>query len=211
MLLIKEKLSKSKSVCICLRCTAEYVCGHHDALKSRLGDLCSACKGVITNMKDFTQSEVLQVFRYNKHTGDLTNIHKATARVEGALSTYRHNEGYLTVNVGKKEYLAHRMIWFMEMGVWPKQVDHINHNRSDNRWINLREVIHRDNHTNMSLKSNNTSGVNGVRVLPSKRYCAYIMVQGKQIPLGTYDTLEEAKSARENADRKYGFHVNHGS
>lgn len=65
--------------------------------------------------------------------------------------------------------------------------------------------------TNMSLKCNNSSGVNGVRILPSRRFNSHIMVQGKQISLGTYNTLEEAESARKQADQLYGFHSNHGS
>jgi hypothetical protein len=92
----------------------------------------------------------------------------------------------------------------------PTQIDHINHIRDDNRWVNLRNVIHRANQLNTSLSSNNTSGFNGVRILPSGRYSAFIMVQRKQISLGTYDTLEEAIAARQAANSKYGFHVNHG-
>jgi hypothetical protein len=63
----------------------------------------------------------------------------------------------------------------------------------------------------MSLKCNNSSGVNGVRILPSGKFNSHIMVQGKQISLGTYNTLEEAASARKQADQLYDFHPNHGS
>ena len=63
---------------------------------------------------------------------------------------------------------------------------------------------------NMSKKRNNTSGHTGVRVLPSGKYYAYIMVNRKQIPLGSYDLLDVAIKARKDAEIKYGFHVNHG-
>lgn len=98
----------------------------------------------------------------------------------------------------------------METGETPNQVDHINHIRNDNRWSNLRNVTSRQNQMNMSLSSNTSSKVNGVRILPSGRFQAHITVNRKQISLGTYDTLEEAMLARKQADATYGFHVNHG-
>ncbi len=211
MLQIKIKISKFKAECICSRCTSDYECNFYDAKKSRVGDLCDACKDIITNMKNFTQNDLLNVFSYNKLTGEIR--HKLNTRrcVKGALATYKHNEGYLQLTIGSKEYLAHRVIWFIKTGQWPDQIDHQDHNRSNNVWTNLSDVVHQKNQMNMSLKSNNSSGVNGVRILPSQRYCAFIMVQGKQISLGTYDTLDEAKSARQSADIEYGFHINHGS
>ena len=211
MLQIKTKISQFKAVCICSRCSSDYECNFYDAKKSRVGNLCDNCKDVITNMKHLTQSDLLNVFDYNEQTGEI--YHKLNTRrcVKGALATYKHIEGYLQITIGGKEYLAHRVIWFMKTGLWPNQIDHQDHNRSNNIWTNLSDIVHRKNQMNMSLKCNNSSGVNGVRILPSQRFCAFIMVRGKQISLGTYDTLDEAKSARESADIKYDFHPNHGS
>lgn len=211
MLQIKTKISKFKAECICSRCQSIYECNFYDAKKSRIGDLCDTCKDTILNMKNFTQSGLLSVFNYNEQTGEITHNLNTRRCIRGALATHKHTEGYLQLTIGGKDYLAHRVIWFMKTGIWPDQIDHQDHDRSNNIWTNLSDVIHRKNQMNMSLKSNNSSGVNGVRILPSKRYCAFIMVQGKQISLGTYDTLDEAKSARQSADIKYGFHSNHGS
>jgi hypothetical protein len=39
--------------------------------------------------------------------------------------------------------LAHRVAWFYITRRWPAdQIDHANHNKADNRFINLREVSH---------------------------------------------------------------------
>lgn len=211
MLQIKTKLSKFRALCECVRCSQDYECNFYDAKKSRVGHLCDDCKDIITKMKTFTQNDLLSVFQYYEYTGELTHKLDTRRSSKASLAVYPHNEGYFQVTIGGKEYLAHRVIWFMKTGNWPSQVDHINHDRTDNRWCNLREVKHRQNQTNMSLKCNNSSGVNGVRILPSGRFNSHIMVQGKQISLGTYNTLKEAASARKQADQLYDFHPNHGS
>ena len=41
-------------------------------------------------------------------------------------------------------------------------IDHINHNKTDNRLENLRWVSQRDNNRNMSMSIKNTSGIQGV-------------------------------------------------
>ena len=54
------------------------------------------------------------------------------------------------------------------------------------------------------LRKNNKSGVTGVYWLKfPKRYRAVIYVQGKNISLGCYKKLEDAKKARKLAEEKY--------
>ena len=206
-----KKLTKDKALCECIRCHKHYVCYLHDARKSKIGNQCKECKSKMQSLVDPTKEDLSELFTYNQHTGELTHNWNTVHNSTGDLATYEHSGGYLSVYVGRKELLAHRLIWKMMTGNWPThQLDHINHCRSDNRWVNLREVVSRDNQLNTGKKKNNSSGVNGVRILPSGRFCAFIMVNRKQISLGTFDTLEEATSARANADKFYGFHHNHG-
>ena len=88
-------------------------------------------------------------------------------------------------------------------------VDHINHDQTDNRKENLRLCSAWENSMNTSLSKNNTSGVNGVSQMKDGRYRAYINFNHKQIPLGCYDTLQEAKDARHQASIKlYGEFAN---
>lgn len=111
-----------------------------------------------------------------------------------------------------ERYLAHRVAWALYHGEWPKgQIDHINHNRTDNRITNLRVVTNAKNMQNLGINSRNTSGVTGVH--KDKRYgvwYAKITVNGKTIHLGTFKTKKEAVAARRAAEVKYGFHRNHG-
>jgi hypothetical protein len=98
----------------------------------------------------------------------------------------------------------------MMTGEKPEQIDHINGDKTDNRWQNLRNVSNRENCKNAAIGTNNTTGALGVWITRNGTYQADISVDGKKHYLGIYKTLEEAKSARKAAENKYGFHENHG-
>lgn len=120
--------------------------------------------------------------------------------------------GYGQVRIDRQIYKEHRLVWFYFTGEWPNgQIDHINHDRRDNRFENLRVVDNYENHLNRPMLRNNTSGVMGVSF--NKRlqdYEAYITVNGKRMRLGRFRSLEDAAMARAEANKKFGFHENHG-
>ena len=209
---IRQMVSKHRAVCSCGQCGKDYVCDIYSAFKSRVGHICDECKTQVVSLTEVTQQSLLSVFVYNEYTGDLIYKNDSISGLQNTIAGYQHSQGYWSVSIGKDEYLVHRVVWMMKTGKWPVQIDHKNHNRMDNRWANLRELKQsRENQLNMGIRKNNSSGVQGVRVLPSGKFCAYIMVNRKQISLGSYETIEEATSARKNAEVRYGFHVNHGS
>lgn len=121
------------------------------------------------------------------------------------------NWGYIKVQALGRYYKAHHLVWLIERGVWAVELDHINGLRSDNRIENLREVSRQENMRNKRLTQGSASGVMGVvwnKAL--KKWRAVITVSRKNIYLGYFDDLESAVKAREEANRKYGFHENHG-
>lgn len=86
--------------------------------------------------------------------------------------------------------LLHRFLVDASPG---EEVDHINGDRMDNRAENLRVCSHQENSQNTRIPSHNTSGFKGVcRSSNGKRWRAYIVMDGKQSHLGTFDTPEEA-------------------
>lgn len=121
--------------------------------------------------------------------------------------------GYPSGSILGKTYLAHRVIWAMETGEWPKyQIDHINHDRADNRMSNLRDVTAQENFRNLSMFSNNTSGTTGVYWNKQyKKWHATIRRMGSTENLGLFSDIDEAIEARKMADKRYGFHENHGA
>jgi hypothetical protein len=82
-------------------------------------------------------------------------------------------------------------------------VDHKNRNTLDCRRSNLRLATNEQNHANIKLPENNTSGVKGVYIKLDGKYQARIRVNKKLITLGTFDTIEEAAAARREAAQKY--------
>ena len=82
-------------------------------------------------------------------------------------------------------------------------VDHINHNRLDNRISNLRICTRQENCMN-SGKRYNSSGVTGVTWAQNRnRWHARIVINGKQKHLGYFKTKEEAIEARRQAEIEY--------
>ena len=128
-----------------------------------------------------------------------------------ALNTDRGN-GYMFGLIFGEQHSAHRVIWAMVTGDWPTlSVDHINGKKTDNRWRNLRLATILEQSQNKALNRLNRFGTPGVfREADSKRYRARITVSGKRMNLGTFDTIEDAAFARKAAERRYGFHPNHG-
>ena len=76
-------------------------------------------------------------------------------------------------------------------------VDHINRDRTDNRWCNLRVVEGRVNRHNRG-QTGGRQLPTGVRVTSSGKYQARIRVDGKLLSLGSYGDLESAVKAYED-------------
>lgn len=126
--------------------------------------------------------------------------------------TSNNGNGYRMGRLDYRAHLAHRVIWAMHHGAWPDgQIDHIDHDRMNNRIPNLRVVQHQENHRNTSHRKNNTSGVMGVSWYKAgDKWTAYIMVGGAKQHLGYFDNFDDAVAARKAAEARYGFHRNHG-
>lgn len=96
----------------------------------------------------------------------------------------------------------HRLI--MGVNQHEIQVDHIKHNRYDNRKSQLRISDNKQNNRNKGLVKRNTTGVTGVYLQKdSGSWYAQIKVDYKIIHLGSFKTREEAIKARKEAEEKY--------
>ncbi len=103
--------------------------------------------------------------------------------------------------MGRRVY-AHRVIWALHHGEWPKLIDHTDGDLANNRIENLRNVDQTTNMRNACLPSDNKSGAIGVRLMKDGRY----KVQVTSI----FSSFEEAKAASHAARAAMGFHPGHG-
>lgn len=123
----------------------------------------------------------------------------------GSIAGTRTNNGYVSIVVCGQRFLAHRLAWLWMTGDWPKgEIDHINGNRSDNRFCNLREATRSQQGANGGKRITNSSGVVGVHFDRSRaKFASRIGVNNKTINLGRFATLREAAAARETAEKKF--------
>lgn len=84
------------------------------------------------------------------------------------------------------------------------QVDHINHNKLDNRRCNLRIVNNQQNHFNRPINKNNKSGCKGVYYNKQcKKWCCQITLNGKIIYSKLFNTFDEAVEQRKILESLY--------
>ena len=112
-----------------------------------------------------------------------------------------NGRGYVMCRINGKRISLHRFIMNCPENM---VVDHINHNKLDNRKCNLRICTQSQNTMNKRKQSNNTSEYTGVYWYKARsKWRVYITVNGKRIDLGYYDNLEEAIKVRKQAEKKY--------
>lgn len=160
-----------------------------------------------------TQARLKYLFDYDPEVGDFVRKVKVASNVKvGDIAGCSHNNGYISIGIDKKLYLAHRLAWLYMTGSFPKEMtDHINHIRHDNRFCNLREATNAQNARYSYPRKNNTSGRKGVSLL-RKKYVAEVKYNGKKVYLGLFDNIEEASAAYEaKAKELFGeFYLRNG-
>jgi hypothetical protein len=107
-----------------------------------------------------------------------------------------NGKGYLRFKIGNKKYYLHRVVYKMYHPEWDiediskdNQIDHKNHNREDNRIVNLRNVTDQENHFNRK----DVKGYCWDK--RDKKWVAKIRLNKKTISLGYYEKEEDARNA----------------
>jgi hypothetical protein len=110
-----------------------------------------------------------------------------------------------------KPHQAHRVAWAIHFGEWPKFIDHINGDKTDNRIENLRAVSFVENTRNRKRPTNNSSGHAGIYWhTKERRWVARIGDGAGRKRLGSFLNLDDAVAARRKAEVDLGYHPNHG-
>lgn len=149
---------------------------------------------------------------YDEYTGNfIWKVAKGGKRV-GDVAGSINDQGYCLIRLNKVIYRAHRLAWLVMTGCLPKgEIDHIDGDRSNNSWSNLRDVSRIENKRNQGRSTTNSSGHSGVMwYKASEKWHSQITVEGRSIHLGYYDDVNDAIKARKDAEKYYGFHSTHG-
>lgn len=111
-----------------------------------------------------SQEQLNELFDYNKTTGVLRwKIDKSPKARRGNMVGTYHNIGYMSTTINRKQYWLHRVIWKLVTGQDPEKcIDHINGNRADNSWSNLRQAEMWQNNSNRKTDKRNKHGLHGV-------------------------------------------------
>lgn len=105
--------------------------------------------------------------------------------------------GYKTSTILFKTCKAHRVIWAIQTGAWPNgDIDHIDRNKTNNTWSNLRAASRSENLANRKSKKDSSSTFLGVSWYErDKKWRAKISKNNCKKHLGYFDSEIEAAKA----------------
>jgi hypothetical protein len=164
-------------------------------------------------MRELPDTDLLRyLFQYEPDTGRLVwrnprarNIRPGT---EAGCVAEHGTKTYRVVNIAKKIYLAHRVIWAMTYGAIGRDeiIDHIDQDGLNNRLQNMRIAGRRLNAVNARIQARNTSGVKGVTWCKTReRWLVQFVLDGKTIYRKRFTCLDEAIQVRRDAEKRFGY------
>lgn len=161
-----------------------------------------------------TLEQLREKFEYNPITGDVFGINWGAAKKRKLLtsiSEYGYYRVLTVINGKQRALLLHRVAYELHTNelLGSAVIDHIDQNKLNNKFTNLRKVSRAENNRNLGKRHSNTSGVAGVYQLPSGSWRAQIRFNGKNHHIGCFATREEAALAKIKANSDFGFHPNH--
>jgi hypothetical protein len=157
-----------------------------------------------------------ECFEYDPVTGDLTwrrrplrhfakpgkptwlakrNQASWNQKYPGKLFGRINTDGARIGSINSVLYKAHRLIFKLETGIDPIEINHRDRDRANNRLDNLRNASQAQGNATASVRKHNKLGVKGVQQLPGGRYRAKMTINKKTIHLGVFATTEDAHRA----------------
>ncbi len=153
-----------------------------------------------------TAERLRELVHYDPETGVFTKRLRHSARWTAgrSLGWIQRRWGYRHIKLDGREYKAHRLAFLYMTGAWPAEgVDHINGQKADNRWANLRDADKSENGQNRVIANpKSTTGFLGAHLVSPGRWQARITLNRVVHYLGRYDSPEAAHAAYLKAKRE---------
>lgn len=151
-----------------------------------------------------TQERLRELVRYCPETGIFTHLESKGRKKAGTTAGSLRLDGYVYIMIDGHRTFAHRFAWLYMTGEWPvADIDHIDGNKSNNAFNNLRDVSRSVNAQNQKrAKISNKLGLLGVSQLPSGNFKAIIVLNGNRNYLGVFSNSDDAHYAYLKAKRK---------
>lgn len=113
---------------------------------------------------------------------------------------------YRQITIAGVTYCTHIVAWLLMTGEFPPsgyEVDHINRNQMDNRWLNFRLATHSQNKMNQVSRKGGAPVRGAYWDRDREKWCVRIVKGGRQYYVGRFDSLEGAREARRSAEIGY--------
>lgn len=153
------------------------------------------------SMNGLTQELANELFEYRDGVLYWKNPPKTGGMHVGDKAGGLNGKGRQYVKVQGKKYATHRIIFLMHHGYLPNIVDHKDNNKTNNKIENLREATLSENAQNAKLRKTSVTGVKGVGLYNGRpnRFLARIYVNKREMVIGVFDNICDAKMAIEKA------------
>jgi hypothetical protein len=150
------------------------------------------------------QNQLKELLRYDPDTGVFTWLKSYNNVVTGKPAKTKGRNGYIDIKIKGIRHYAHRLAWLYMTGKNPNNViDHIDRDKTNNSFSNLRDVSSKENTNNqVRPQANNKTGVRGV-IPYVNGYSSQISVNGKNIHLGVFRSIKDAEGAYLSAKEIY--------
>lgn len=147
--------------------------------------------------KGISFERIREMLHYCPETGALTwRISRGNQVYAGGTAGTTNAYGYRVVVLDGKFFMVHRLAFMFMLGRMPLpglDVDHIDRDRGNNAWANLREVSRAKNLRNMAAPEHKPPNVNR----RGNRWQVTFSVENKTKYFGMYPTVEEAVEVAE--------------
>lgn len=158
--------------------------------------------------------DIVDLIRYEPETGKFYSlVSNSNVKVGQEVKGSVDNKGYIRIGVGGRVIRAHRLAFICMGENLPNQVDHIDRDKQNNKWSNLRASDQQTNQWNTSERKTNTSGHKNVYWRPERRHWQ-VRIPTKDCRskyIGSYkeygDAVKAAEQARRDYQKEYGYSV----